>query len=161
MPDQPAPRPARRAQLRTGATTLRGGPTAPPGKSLEGRILLARRKLGATDWYGEVNLWRESLLEVRLYAFTRASGLYTLVLPDVVLPELAAFTRSAVDAMARTEHREVSEGLVELVPPRRFPSGQLLIAHGVAAPGCRPIGLSIAVYELEDDGATRSPPLPA
>ena len=49
----------------------------------------------------------------------------TLVLPSHMLGELAAIVRSAVDAMGREGHGPIGPGLVELVPPRRFPTGEL------------------------------------
>ena len=120
MTNRPEPRPARRAQLRTGAATLRGGPAAPTGKALSGRILLARRKLG----------------------------------------ELAGFMHSVVDSMARDGHRVVDAHLVELVPARVFPTGELLVAHGVRPEdGGPPVGLSVALYRLEADGRTLAPVL--
>ena len=88
MARQPAkrssPAAARKAQLRTSPATLGGAPAAPKGKALAGRILLARRRLGATGWCGEAHLWGPELLEDRVYSFGHG-GLQTLVLPNHML----------------------------------------------------------------------------
>ena len=76
-------------------------------------------------------------------------------MPNHMLGELAAFVTSAVDAMGRECHKLVGFCMVELVPPRRFPDGMLLIAHGaVPEAGGLPFGLRVGLYRLEDDGRT-------
>ena len=48
---------------------------------------------------GEINQWRDDLLEVRCYEFDEPS--YQLVLSADMLGELAVFVRSAVNSMGR------------------------------------------------------------
>ena len=158
MPTHHTPRPTWKAQTRLSPTRLAG---APQGKALPGRTLLARRRLGTGSWCTEVNLWGDRLLEVRVYDV--GGSTCRLVLPQTLLGELAAFTAIAVDAM---KHELVvgalgvtaEAAIFELVPPRRFPDGTLLIAHGVADPaGGLPIGLSLGHYRMRGDGLTVQP----
>ena len=62
------------------------------------------------------------------------------------------------DSMDRDGHRMVGDGVAELTPPWRFPSGAMLLAHGACMPGGGlPVGLSIGHYRLEEDGRTIAP----